>query len=356
MGACSLFLAAAVGATSLASPETAHFPGGFFESHAKASLQRRAMESWPGPSQLVARWKAGALERQEKVALLLGAAAFHDPVLLPLYREALASDDERLRMAAAYGYRNLIADSIPWVAGGVDDAAARALAAEVDAVASTLRERPLVELWLQAALANEDASMPGWRGVVLQRPVGVCTRALEAVVVVDDLELLATAFRTAETRELQLVLLQLLEAVTLQRFFVKPMDPGRGWGIKHVNEAVGAAEDYLEYWIDRRCSVDPKTVLASSMTAMQAPRVDPRSPDSYYVWQRILLEGRPPWRMTAARVLYEFGGRWQPLPASRAASAKGETAREALLEWYLMRPRRQSSAQPAVPAGGGAPP
>ncbi len=340
MGMCiSLMAAAAVGATSLVSPEVAHFPGSFFESRAKASLQRRAMESWPGPAQLVDAWQAGTLERQERMAVLLGASAFHDPVLLPLYRDAVESDDERLRMAATYGYRDLLGDAVPRVAGGVDAAAGRALIGEMEAVAATLRERPLVELWLQAALANEGASMPGWRGVVLQRPVGVCLRALERIVVVDDLGLLATAYRGSAATDLRFGLVQLLESVTLQRFFVKPKDPSRGWGMKHVNEAFEFADVFLAQWIDARCTVDPRQLLKSSIAAMGLPGVDPDSPAAYFVWQQILVSGPATWRMTAARRLYEHGGRWQPLPASRADSPAGVQARQELVGWYRLRPQ-----------------
>lgn len=337
----SALIMAAVGVTSLVSPEVAHFPGSFFDARAKEPLQRRAMESWPGPAQIVERWRAGELDKQEKMAVLLGASASHDPQLLPVYRDAIESDDPRLRMAAAYGYRELIADALPQVAGGVDRDAARALAGEIVAVTATLRERPLVELWLQAALANEDASMPGWRGVVMQRPVGLCLRALEEVVVFDDVELIATAYRRAQGRDLRLGLVELLEAVTLQRFFIKPKDPSRGWGMRQVDEAFDAADAYLEDWLDRRCDADPGVLLSSSLATMGLPGIDPWSPEAYVVWQQILVKGPPPWQMMAARRLYECGGRWQPLPASRASSPAGVEARQQLIGWYRLRPEQR---------------
>ncbi|MGD8440737.1 MAG: hypothetical protein PVG53_09390, partial [Holophagae bacterium] len=320
------------------SPEVGHFPGSFFDTRAKQPLQRRAMESWPGPAQLVERWRTGELNRKEQMAVLLGASASHDPQLLPVYRDAIESDDARLRMAAAYGYRELIADGLLMVAGGVGDADARALAGEMDAVAATLRERPLVELWLQAALANEGASMPGWRGVVLKRPVGLCLRALEEIVIFDDVELLATAYRSARGRDLRLGLVELLEAVTLQRFFFKPKDPSRGWGMRQVNEAFDATDAYLEDWLDRRCVTDPGVLLSSSLAALGVPGIDPWSPEAYVVWQQVLVKGPPPWQMMAARRLYEYGGRWQPLPASRAESPAGTEARRQLIDWYRLRP------------------
>ncbi|MGD8441155.1 MAG: hypothetical protein PVG53_11500, partial [Holophagae bacterium] len=57
----SVIIAAVVGAGSLVSPEVGHFPGSFFDTRAKQPLQRRAMESWPGPAQLVERWRTGEL-------------------------------------------------------------------------------------------------------------------------------------------------------------------------------------------------------------------------------------------------------------------------------------------------------
>jgi hypothetical protein len=327
-------VAATITVTSLVSPECGYFPGAYFDSQARTTLQRRAMEKWPGPSQLVRRWQAGELNHREKMAVLLGASVSHDVVLLPLYREAIESDNDRLRMAAAYGYRELLGELSPNVTGGVNRALAQALATEMDVVAQTLRERPLVEFWLQAALAAEGKTMPGWRGVVFQRPAGVSLRAVERVVSFDDLRFLTVAYRLAETQSSRLALLRLLEAVTLQRFVKMPQGVRAGWGQKHVNEALEAADAFVEYWVDVRCVLDPRLVLSASMAELGVWGVQPLGPDAFDFWLQVLKRGQPEWRMMAARRLYEFGGPWADLSVFRAESNDQTALWEGLVAWY----------------------
>lgn len=343
--------AAVVGAVPITAPEVSHFPGSYFDGEARQALQRRAMERWPGPSQLVVRWRSGELDFREKMGVLLGASASHDPVLLPLYRDAVTSDNGRLRMAGAYGYRELLGDAIPNVAGGVDDASAAALAGEIDAVAATLRERPLVELWLQAVLAADGLSMPGWRGVVLRRPQGLSFLAVEQVVEFEDFRYLAAAYRIAERRSTRLSLLRLLEGITLQEFFVKPTDTRTGWGTEDLDEAFEAADRFVEYWLDVECSTDPGRILARSASALGAAGLDPLAPDSYGFWLGVLKLGASPWHMMAARQLYRFGGPWAQLSVLRDGSPQQTEERDRLIRWYRMLPahvlaRDRPAAQP----------
>jgi len=327
--------AVVVAATNIASPEIRHFPGGFFDTTAKAPLQRRAMEQWPGPSQVVALWDQGAFRPYEKVAILLGCSASHDPVLLPLYREAVVSEKPLLRMAAAYGYRDLIGDGLPNLTGGLDLEVGQALATEIDLVASTLRERSLVEFWLQAALMAEGSTMPGWSGVTLKRPTGICFNALDKIVDVEDFGALAEAWRQTESRRLRFGLIPLLEAVTLQRFFIKPTDERAGWGTKQVNEALEAADTFIATWLDRRCSTDPQQVLVMSLRSLGVGSVDPMGPEAWDVWVAILERGTAPWRMMAVRKLFQLGGRWSALSATRAESPAQVKLRDETLAWYL---------------------
>lgn len=326
--------AVVVAVTNFTSPEIRHFPGTFFDTTAKPQLQRRAMEKWPGPSQVVALWETGGLRPHDKVAILLGCAASHDPVLLPLYREAVVSKKPLLRMAAAYGYRDLIGDGLPNLAGGLDLEVGHGLAKEIDLVAETLRERSLVEFWLQAALMAEGLSMPGWSGVTLTRRVGTCFNALDKIVDFEDFGALAVAWRQTESRRMRFGLIPLLEAVTLQRFFVKPTDERAGWGTKQVDQALEAADAFIATWLDRRCSTDPGEVLALSLRPLGVINVDPLGPEAWDMWVAVLEKGIPPWRMTAARRLYQLGGRWSALSASRAESPAQVKLRDEIIGWY----------------------
>jgi hypothetical protein len=335
-------------ATTLASPEVSHFPGSYFDTRAKTSLQRRAMEKWPGPSQLVRQWREDRFEGKEKLAVLLGASASHDPALLPLYREAILEGGRSLRMAAAYGYRDLLGDSRPNLDPGVSREDAELLAVEMAAVAKTLKARPLVEFWLQAALHAEGKSMPGWRGYVLLRSPGVCFRAIEQIVVFDDFRYLATAYRIAEAPGTRLALVRLIEAVTLNRFIVKPRGARTGWGDKDMNETFEAVDQFVEYWLDTRCSTDAEVILRRSFAAMGVQGVNPFSIESHEVWLRLLRRGEPQWRAITARTLYEFGGAWPDLTILQAESPDGNKAWEGLLKWYLIHPtaRRNHDGQP----------
>jgi hypothetical protein len=327
-----------VGGASFKAPEVSHFPDSYFDAKAKAGLQRRAMETWPGPSQIVDLWQSGELTLKQKTAILLGASASHDPVLLPLYLEAVTAKNHRLRMAAAYGYRDLLGDALPDLARGVDLESARLLAAEMEAVKLTLRDRPLVEFWLQSVLMSEGKSMPGWRGVVIRRSPGIGLQAVEKVLNFEDFAFLATAYRRAEKTGTRVGLMKLLEAITLQRFFSKPTDTRAGWGSKDIDEAFQATDEFLDYWIDRRCTTDPGVILSSSMSTMGASGVRPLAPESYEVWLRVLKDGAPTWQMMAARQLYDLGGRWAQGSVFQVESQSERAARDQLLLWYRLLP------------------
>jgi hypothetical protein len=339
-------VAVVVAAASFASPDCAYFPGSYFEQQAKSNLQQLAMNYWPGPSQLLRHWQAGGLGDEDKIAILLGASASHDPVLIPIYREAITSNNPRLRMAAAYGYRGLLGDALPNLSQGVDPAAAEALAAEMDAVAATLRARPLVEMWLQAALASEGRNMPGWQGTVLQRPADTCFRAVERVLVFDDFRFVMTAYRSSQEISNRATLLRLLEAVTLQRFFTKPRGGRAGWGLEDLEKALDAGDGFVAYWLDTRCVDDVDLVLRSAFEKMGSSGVDPRSDSSFPVWIELLRKGPPSWRATVARQLWDFGGPWPDLSIFRAESKDDDAVFERLLNWYGLRGVAPASRRP----------
>ena len=335
----SMSIAAVVAAaTTFISPEVSHFPGDFFDSDAKQTLQRRAMERFPGPEQIVDLWNSGTLTHREKMAILLGVSASHNPVLLPMYREAVTAAHPRIRMAAAYGYRDLLGDALPNVSAGVDLGMGQQLSGEIAVVAETLRVRTLTEFWLAAALAGEGKSIPGWRGVVMRRSAGICLNAVEKIVVFEDFQALAMAYRSTERPGTKAGLLRLLEAVTLQQFYTKSNGATSGWGMKNMEDAVEAADQFLALWLDQRCVSDVSVILEASLAGMGARGVDPFGSNSWEVWLRLLKQGTPGWRMMASRRLYELGGRWSGLSMFQAESESQIKVRDGLVEWYRLAP------------------
>ncbi len=252
-----------------------------------------------------------------------------------MYREAVVAKHPLVRMAAAYGYRDLIGDGLPNVAGGGDLEMGHALAKEIDLVAMTLRKRSLVEFWLQAALMAEGSSLPGWSGVILTRQSGTCFNALDKIVDFEDFGALAMAWRQTENRRIRFGLIPLLEAVTLQRFFVKPTGERAGWGTKQVDEALEAADAFIAVWLDHRCTTDPGKILAVSLRPLGVSGVDLLSPEAWDLWVAVLERGTPPWRMMAVRRLYQLGGRWSALSASRAESPAQVKLLDETMGWYL---------------------
>jgi hypothetical protein len=174
--------------------------------------------------------------------------------------------------------------------------------------------------------------------VTLRRRAGTCFNALEEFVDVEDFGALAMAWRQTESRRIRFGLIPLLEAVTLQRFFVKPADDRAGWGTKQVDEALAAADAFIATWLDHRCTTDPGEILTISMRAMGAGGLDPLSPDAWDLWVAILERGTPPWRMMAARKLYQLGGRWSELSASQAESPAQVKLRDETMSWYRRSP------------------
>ncbi len=82
MSVTTLLMVSMIGASAVSSEAIRWFPGDYFDSRVKSVFQSEVMESWPGPSQLMALWREGGLDEPAQVSLLLGGAVFHDPVLL----------------------------------------------------------------------------------------------------------------------------------------------------------------------------------------------------------------------------------------------------------------------------------
>jgi hypothetical protein len=342
-----LVLQLVLAAGALNSSEVRYFPGSYFDDVARERLQRKAMVRWPGPSGLRSMWREEDLKQHQRIALLLGAAAHHDASLLEIYREAVQSDSPRLRQAGAYGYRDLIGDSLPNVARGVDDDAAQRLAAEIDAVRSTLRDHSMVEMWLQAALHHEQRSLPGYRGILQTRPSDACFRAVERLMEPEDLEVMIRAYRISDDTANRIPLLKLIEALTLNKFIMMPLGPRRGWGSEVYNDGLYLLDEWLVEWADTLCDLNYEHVISASLANMGAVGVDPLHPEACAVWGMVLSQGDPRWWAIASRRLYECGGPWMELSVLRASSEENRSRRNSLMKWFGLRdiaPRQPGDA------------
>jgi hypothetical protein len=335
-----LVLATAVSGPVLSHAAMAYFPGQFFDTRLREPLQRAVMASWPGPTELMRLWRDGELSEQERAALLVGGAVFHDPSMLPAYREAAISQSQVLRRAAAYGYRDLLADRLPNVAVIIDDTSAQRLADEMLWVSRTLRAQSLVELWLQSALIHEGASLPGWRGVTLDRSPYDCFTAVERLIGVEDLDLLVRAFELSTDQASRLALLRLIESVTLSRFIIMPTDPKTGWGMQVFDNGLEALENNIRIWRSAGCEVDGLQVLKRNLRGLGLEVADPLAAQSCRLWIGILDRGDPRWWMIAARQLYACGGPWYELSALKPDTDRNRAEHASLAAWFApLRPK-----------------
>jgi len=355
MAVSALLMVSLVGASAVSSQAVGWFPGGYFDSRVKAGFQAEVMNSWPGPSQLLQLWDTGRLDAEDQVSLLLGGAAFHDPILLPAYRDAVTSTSQRVRQAAVYGYRDLIGDSTPDVNMGISDADAALLGEEMEWVARTLEFRTLLEMWLQSLLAVEKAEIPGWSGVTLRRQSDVCVRAIERLADTDDLNLLLEAYDLAEDFGTRVNLLKIVEAVTLSRFIIMPEgSEKKGWGRQVFVTAMGGLESARRRWISDSCVVEGEAVLVRNLEVMGVTGLDPFAEEGCQVWVNVLERGFPRWWMLAARRLYACGGPWVELSALSPDGPRDRERRKRLLDWFgPLRPNTPASGSPGRPTSVG---
>ncbi len=327
--------------TALASSEVKYFPGSYFDTSARDDLHRTVMSRWPGPGGLRQLWESGELAEEGRVALLLGAASHHDPELLPIYFEALGSESERVRQAAAYGYHDLLGDLLPDVGSGIERDVAERLQGEIRAVRWTLGRRSLVEMWVHAALVSDGSGLPGFRGIFPKRPTAVCLSAVDRLMGPEDLELLAEAYQLSLSRDTRITILKLIEGLTLNVFIERPQGDRAAWGDEIYVAALARLDGLIERWRSRRCAISYRRVVSNSMERLGARGVDPLRPDACAVWTAILVRGDARWWATAARRLYECGGPWVELSVLQAESAVNSRRRDWLVDWYGLRDSRR---------------
>ena len=349
-----LMVQMALSSAVLFSPELAHFPGSYFDASGRISIQRRAMERWPGTTVLVEKWHDPELYRPGRMAILLGAAATHDPVLIPLYQDGITRRSQEIRQAAAYGYHELIGARPPNVTGGVSDEAAAKLGLQMGRMRLTLQRNSLVEVWLHAMLRKEGKAFPGFRGTSVEGRAVECLFAVDRVMTVEDLESLIVAFEITENRTVRLGLMRMIESVTLSRFMDHQTGQRSGLGAHHQETGLKRLEAAIERWRGESCRIDPDRILRDNMAEMGVEIAEPRGPGSVDVWLKVLLVGDPPWWSMAARQLYANGGPWITLSALQSGADWNQDRRERLLEWYGMGDMSVKRA-PAVPTRGPSP-
>ncbi len=329
--------------TSMLSIDTMkYFPGDYYESVVRDRLESRVMASWPGPTRLLEIWNTAELSEEQRVALLVGGAAFHDPLLLPAYREAVESEAPRLRQAAVYGYRRLLFDGRPNISGGVDLTAARALAEEMDFLAEVLRRRPLIEVWLQSILAHEGLEMPGWGQVKFNRSKAMCLRAVEQAADVRDLGLLVEAYELSADTHTRISLLRLIEGLSLSRFIVQLSGIRKAWGPHVFEDAQASFEHSLQSWRGEGCAVEGEAVLRRNITMMGLTGVDPLAPEGCEIWLKVLRGGTARWVMLASRQLYSCGGPWVEFSSLKDEDKESKDQRSRLLAWFGPAPQPNS--------------
>jgi hypothetical protein len=328
------------------SPELASFPGPVFEATRSEGFFERAPLQWPGPDTLVKVWRGGGLDQHDMLSLLLGGAAFHDPKLLPILREAATHPDGRVRQAAVYGYRHLIGDGVPNVAPGVSLEDGRRVGEEIRLMEQTLRLQPLAAIWIQAALTTEGRSLPGWSGVVPRRPASSCWLAVERVLQPEDLDLLTAAAAISEDRANRLALMRLVETFALERFEARDRDPMLGKSRKDQDRAL----EKFDAWLSRRCGRSFDVLVANQLVALGLPRMDPMSQQACTAWELVLLSGDSAWWPLAARQLAACGAPAVELSRFRRGSKSNEQRREWVLDWFMVRSRVQAGSRSQTPA------
>jgi hypothetical protein len=212
----------------------------------------------------------------------------------------------------------------------VDAASARELAREMEAVAATLRRHSLVELWLSALLANEGRGMPGWSGVVLRRPAAVSSRALDQLLLPEDVDQVLAAWEVAEEPQTRSSLMTLAGGLALELFMAPSRVQGKGWTADRPRDA----ERRLRAWLEHRCRSDSSELLAARLSAAVGVAVSPHGAGACLAWEEVLLRGQPSWWAAAARELYRCGGPPVALSILRPETQENKERRAFLLGWF----------------------
>jgi len=314
----------------LKAPEIQHFPSQYFNTTPSKQLQNRVLALWPGPDTLAEIWSSDQLDAHQKTTLLLGAAVFHDPDLLEIYREALLSTDPDVSLAAAWGYRSLIGDRLPNLPKILSEKDREAMIIEIDGLMASLRHGPLVQMWLASALAAKQDHLPGWTGILMKRSAADSLRSVSRIIEPEDLPYVLSAYENISDMGVKISLVRMLEGLTLQRFLLRPTGPHEGWGSKIYREAF----DRVDLFIAINCGHGSKRMLSTGLAHLGLRGVAPGDPAACDAWMRILKMPQKTWWPIATRFIYRCGGPPSQLSFSRRSEEHNKLERKFILDWY----------------------
>ena len=221
----------------------------------------------PGPQQLVRRWLAGDLNAAEKVAVLLGGAAFHDPALLRIYGEATRSPDARVRKAAAVGLFALIGDTPPLPSAIADTAAEwERLGTLVWSLHWATHGRTLVGIWVDSYAASLGVTRP--ERFTFGRSTAQCLRAIRELAEPEDLPDLIALWPLLASDGDRIHAMRTIEMITLQKLVPGSSDPHKPWGAWQTDAGLATVDS----WVARMCRpVDGGEQLRLAFAANNLP-------------------------------------------------------------------------------------
>jgi hypothetical protein len=332
-------------------PDASYWPGVGSRQVANmlAEIQRDAWTAMrsegPGPQQLAALWRSGRLKREDRVAVLLGGAAFHAPVMLPLYAEALRSSDLRERQAAAVGLFWLLGALPPdpqTLAAAPD--AWRKLEGLAEALVAASRTRSLVGLWVDSYL--QAIGVPARPGLRLIRGPDECLAAIREIAEPEDLNELLALWPLLRSDHDRFDVLRTLEIVTLSRLVAVQKGARASWG-GWIYETGALMVDAL---VQRTCaSVDGEGMLRANL--MKLAGNDGCDGCTYVPWARTLRFEYPPTWVVALERLPAFGAPAVDFDRRELDSSKNQDLVEPVRQYFAITAERwagKASVGPAV--------
>ncbi len=294
----------------------------------------------PGPQQLAARWAAGQLDSNEKVAVLLGGADYHHPALLPVYAEALRSASGREKAAALIGFHWLLGEAAPDATALPADAPLfRQAAWLVEALVAVTRERTLVAMWIDSYLAA--TGQPRWGEFVLRREAGQCLAAIREIAEPADLESLVALWPLLASQGDRYTVMGIIEMISLQKFVEIAKSPRGGWGEVFYE----ASARRVDEWVGSRCRrVDGQSLVVGKVRDLAAAWEG----DPLAGWLSVLQANYPRVWPTVADALPAFGAPAISLNRQRPDDPANQEAVRRLREHFPVTVERLKGAPAAA--------
>jgi hypothetical protein len=323
-------------------PDSSYWPGVGRQRTAnmlatiRSDVGRQMRTAGPGPQQLAARYQGGQLTRDEKVAVLLAAADFHHPCLLPVYAAALRSADLRERQAALVGLHWLLGELAPDATAIPADSPLWERAAGVaEALVAAARERTLVQLWVDSYLAAVDRAPAGrW---VLAREPRHCLDAIREIATPADLDALVALWPLLVEQPHRYHVMGTIEMVSLQKFVEIAKSPRGGWGSMYYDASARRVDD----WVGSRCG----TVDGESLVRWKVRDAATRQElGEVGGWLALLGAGYPPVWPTVADALVAFGAPAMSWNRQRPDDPQNDGAVREVREYFPLTVERLSGA------------